>query len=138
MGYKVGELARSYWRTLVLVRHSLLTIAAMLSLGYTTRYSGLDATLGLDIDFVGGELQFLLGTLDLGLVTVSITENSISANETSLVNVVLTLAPSLFPSLADSLGTFPLPDFLGLQLGLVEIGKLGEYMSLFVNLTPAP
>ena len=35
-------------------------------------------------------------------------------------------------------GTFPLPDFLGLQLALVEIGKLGEYMSLFVNLTPAP
>jgi hypothetical protein len=98
----------------------------------------IDATLGLDIDFVGGELQFLLGTLDLGLVAVSITENSINANETSLVNVVLTLAPSLFPSLADSLGTFPLPDFLGLQLSLVEIGKLGEYMSLFVNLTPVP
>jgi hypothetical protein len=98
----------------------------------------IDATLGLDIDFVAGELQFLLGTLDLGLVAVSVTENSINANETSLVNVVLTLAPSLFPSLADSLGTFPLPDFLGLQLSLVEIGKLGEYMSLFVNLTPAP
>jgi hypothetical protein len=98
----------------------------------------IDATLGLDIDFVAGELQFLLGTLDTGLVAVSITENSINANEASLVNVVLTLAPTLFPSLADSLGTFPLPDFLGLQLSLVEIGKLGEYMSLFVNLTPAP
>jgi hypothetical protein len=48
------------------------------------------------------------------------------------------VAPLLFPSLADSLGTFPLPGFLGLQLSLVEIGKLGEYMSLFVNLTPAP
>jgi hypothetical protein len=98
----------------------------------------IDTTVGLDIDFVAGELQFLLGTLDTGFVGVSVTENSINANEAQLVNVVLTLAPSLFPSLADSLGTFPLPDFLGLQLGLVEIGKLGEYMSLFVNLTPAP
>ena len=35
-----------YWSTLKLVRHSLLTIAAMLALGFTTRYSGLDATLG--------------------------------------------------------------------------------------------
>lgn len=98
----------------------------------------IDTTVGLEIDFVAGELQFLLGDLDTGLMYVSITENSINANETQLRNVVLTLAPTLFPSLADSLGTFPLPDFLGLQLGLVEIGKLGEYMSLFVNLTPAP
>jgi hypothetical protein len=44
----------------------------------------------------------------------------------------------LFPSLADSLGTFPLPDFLGLQLQLVEIGKSGEFMSLFVDLVPVP
>jgi hypothetical protein len=98
----------------------------------------IEVTLGLEIDFVAGELQFLLGTLDTGYVLVTITENSINASETQLTNVVLTLAPMLFPSLADSLGTFPLPDFLGLQLSLVEIGKLGEYMSLFVNLTPAP
>jgi hypothetical protein len=98
----------------------------------------LDVTVGLEIDFVGGELQFLLGTLDAGYILVAITENSINASEAQLTNVVLTVAPLLFPSLADSLGTFPLPDFLGLQLSLVEIGKLGEYMSLFVNLTPAP
>ena len=98
----------------------------------------IDVTVGLQIDFVAGELQFLLGTFDTDFIAVSITENSINASETQLRNVVLTLAPLLFPSLADSLGTFPLPDFLGLQLSLVEIGKLGEYMSLFVNLTPAP
>ena len=97
----------------------------------------IDVTVGLQIDFVAGQLQFLLGTFDTNFIAVSITENSINASETQLRNVVLTLAPLLFPSLADSLGTFPLPDFLGLQLSLVEIGKLGEYMSLFVNLTPA-
>src|SRR5205085_4204268 len=41
--FRPRELARHYGRTLVLVRHSLLTIAAMLALGYTTRYSGEDA-----------------------------------------------------------------------------------------------
>jgi hypothetical protein len=98
----------------------------------------IDTTIGLDIEFVAGELQFLLGTLDTGFVSVSITENSINASEASLVGVVLTLAPTLFPSLADSLGTFPLPDFLGLQLGLVDIAKVGGHLSLFVNLTPVP
>ena len=41
------ELLVTYWRTLQLVRFSLLTIAAMLALGFTTRYSGVDATMGL-------------------------------------------------------------------------------------------
>ncbi len=98
----------------------------------------IDATIGLDIDFVAGELQFLLGTLDTGFIGVTITGNRVGASEAVLENLVVTVMPILFPSLADSLGTFPLPDFLGLQLSLVEIGKLGEYMSLFVNLTPAP
>jgi hypothetical protein len=98
----------------------------------------IDVTIGLEVDFVGGELQFLLGTFSTDFMSVTITENSINANETALLNVVLTLAPSLFPSLADSLGTFPLPDFLGLQLSHVEIAKLSQYLSLFVNLTPAP
>mgnify|MGYP003694757359 CR=1 FL=1 len=47
MGYSFAGLARVYWQTLKLVRFSLLTISAMLAIGFTTRYSGLDATLGL-------------------------------------------------------------------------------------------
>ena len=47
MGRSIGELARAYARTLALVSMSLLTISAMMALGFTTRYSGLDATLGL-------------------------------------------------------------------------------------------
>jgi hypothetical protein len=126
-----GELAE------MLIPHLIIRIPNPSS---TTPYVEfvIEVTVGLEIDFVGGELQFLLGTLDTGYVFVSITENSINASETQLTNVVLAVAPLLFPSLSDSLGTFPLPDFLGLQLSLVEIGKLGEYMSLFVNLTPAP
>src|SRR2546429_8065754 len=47
MGFSIPGLLRVYWKTLKLVRFSLLTIAAMLAIGFTTRYSGLDATLGL-------------------------------------------------------------------------------------------
>src|SRR5438876_5042163 len=38
MGYSVPGLLRIYWKTLKLVRHSLLTIALMMAIGFTTRY----------------------------------------------------------------------------------------------------
>src|SRR5205823_6816132 len=40
------QLARLFAFSLHRVRTSLLTIAAMLALGYTTRYAGIDATMG--------------------------------------------------------------------------------------------
>jgi len=43
MGYSVRGLLRVYWKTLRLVSTSLLTIAAMMAIGFTTRYSGMDA-----------------------------------------------------------------------------------------------
>ncbi|MFL5616124.1 MAG: L-lactate permease [Gemmatimonadaceae bacterium] len=72
------ELLRHYWRTLVLVRHSLLTIAAMLALGYTTRYSGEDAILGLAFAHAGVLYPFF-GTL-LGWLGVALTGSDTSSN----------------------------------------------------------
>jgi hypothetical protein len=40
MGFTPWRMAHVYWMTIVRVRFSLLTIAAMLSIGYLTRYSG--------------------------------------------------------------------------------------------------
>ena len=78
MGYSLGELAKYYWRTLKLVRFSLLTIAAMMSIGYTTRYSGLDATMGLAFAQTG-VLYPLFGTL-LGWLGVALTGSDTSSN----------------------------------------------------------
>jgi lactate permease len=78
MGYRPGELIREYGATLKLVRHSLLTIAAMLALGFTTRYSGLDATLGLAFAQTGGLYAFF-GTL-LGWLGVALTGSDTSSN----------------------------------------------------------
>ena len=47
LGYNPAGLARTYARTLYLVRFSLLTIACMMAIGFITRYAGTDATLGL-------------------------------------------------------------------------------------------
>ncbi len=78
MGYSVRELLRLYWKTLKLVRFSLLTIAAMMAIGFTTRYSGMDATLGLAFARTGFLYPFF-GTL-LGWMGVALTGSDTSSN----------------------------------------------------------
>jgi lactate permease len=78
MGYSFRDLARSYWRTLRLVRLSLLTISAMMALGFTTRYAGLDATMGLAFAATGVLYPFF-GTL-LGWLGVALTGSDTSSN----------------------------------------------------------
>jgi lactate permease len=62
MKFSVRDFAREYAATFLVVRWSLLTIAAMLALGYVTRYSGADATMGLAFAQTGW-LYPLFGTM---------------------------------------------------------------------------
>ncbi len=78
MGCSVGEMVRTYFRTIWLVRYSLITIAAMLALGYTTRYSGLDATLGLAFAQTGLLYPFF-GSM-LGWLGVALTGSDTASN----------------------------------------------------------
>jgi lactate permease len=78
MGLSPARLLRAYGWTLEKVRFSLLTVAAMLSLGYVTRYSGLDATLGLAFAQTGVLYPFF-GTL-LGWLGVALTGSDTSSN----------------------------------------------------------
>lgn len=78
MGYSVPGMLRVYWRTLKLVRFSLLTIAAMMAIGFTTRYSGMDATLGLAFARTGWFYPFF-GTM-LGWLGVALTGSDTSSN----------------------------------------------------------
>jgi lactate permease len=78
MGYSVGGLLKAYGRTLKLVRFSLLTISAMMAIGYTTRYGGLDATMGLAFATTG-VLYPIFGTM-LGWLGVALTGSDTSSN----------------------------------------------------------
>jgi len=78
MGFGAKEIVRTYGETLVRVRFSLITIAAMLALGYVTRYSGSDATLGLALAKTG-KLYPFFGTL-LGWLGVALTGSDTAAN----------------------------------------------------------
>ena len=78
MGYKVRNLFAVYWDTIKLLRYSLLTIAAMLALGYASRYAGLDSTLGLAFSHTGVLYPFF-GTL-LGWMGVALTGSDTASN----------------------------------------------------------
>jgi lactate permease len=78
MGLSLRELAAAYVRTVWRVRFSLTTIAAMLALGYVTRYSGTDATLGLALAKTGKFYPFF-GTL-LGWLGVALTGSDTASN----------------------------------------------------------
>ena len=78
MGFGPAGLARVYVQTLWRVRYSLITIAAMLALGYVTKYSGTDATLGLALAKTGSLYPFF-GTL-LGWLGVTLTGSDTASN----------------------------------------------------------
>jgi len=78
MRFSVGGMLRVYWKTLKLVRNSLLTIAAMMAIGCTARCSGMDATLGLAFAKTGWFYPFF-GTM-LGWMGVALTGSDTSSN----------------------------------------------------------
>ncbi|MFI5250685.1 MAG: L-lactate permease, partial [Gemmatimonadales bacterium] len=78
MGYGPREVLRAYGRTLNTVKLSLLTISAMLAIGFLTRYSGLDAILGLAFARTGAWYPFF-GTL-LGWLGVALTGSDTASN----------------------------------------------------------
>ena len=78
MGHSAGGMLTAYLRTLKLVRFSLLTIACMLAIGFVTRFSGTDATLGLAFARTGA-LYPMFGTL-LGWLGVALTGSDTASN----------------------------------------------------------
>jgi lactate permease len=78
MHYSVGAIVRTFFRTLWLVRYSLLTIVLMLALGTLTRYSGTDTTLGLAFANTGVLYPFF-GTL-MGWLGVAMTGSDTASN----------------------------------------------------------
>jgi lactate permease len=78
MGFTPAGLVRAYGRTIWVVRYSLITIAAMLAIGTLTRYSGVDATLGLAFANAGFFYPFF-GTL-LGWLGVALTGSDTASN----------------------------------------------------------
>jgi lactate permease len=78
MGLGPKSIAQTFLSTLYKIRFTVITIAAMLALGFITRYCGLDATLGLTFARTGFLYPFF-GTL-IGWVGTATTGSDTSSN----------------------------------------------------------
>ncbi len=90
--------ARTLWRTLRVLAWPLFTIAAMLAIAYTTRFSGTDATLGLAMTMTGPLYPFfapLLGWLGVALTGSDTSSNSLFGDLQKITATQLGLNPIL-------------------------------------------
>jgi lactate permease len=71
----IGMLGRTVWRLVP----AIVTILAMLALGFVTRFAGTDAVMGLAFTRVGRELYPVFGTL-LGWLGVALTGSDTASN----------------------------------------------------------
>ncbi len=78
MGLSPRTLAAAFAQTIFKIRYTFVTIAAMMAVGYITRYCGLDATLGLAFARTGALYPFF-GTL-IGWLGTASTGSDTSSN----------------------------------------------------------
>jgi len=98
LGLSPLKLLRIFGHTVWRVRYSLLTIAAMLSLGFTTRYAGLDATMGLAFASTGSLFPFfsaLLGWLGVALTGSDTSSNVLFGNLQQITAQQIGISPVL-------------------------------------------
>jgi lactate permease len=98
LGVRPGALLRLFGRTIVRVRFSLLTIAAMLALGYTTRFAGSDATMGLAFASSGSLFAFfspMLGWLGVALTGSDTASNVLFGNLQQITAQQVGMSPLL-------------------------------------------
>jgi len=106
LGLNPLELARSYGRTILRVRFSLLTISAMLALAFVSRFAGVDSTLGLAFASSGRLFPFfspLLGWLGVALTGSDTASNVLFGNLQQVTAHQLGVSPVL-ASCANSTG----------------------------------
>ncbi len=78
LGLKPGKMFQIFGRTLVRLRFAIVAMTCMLGLGYVTRYSGMDAVLGLAFTRTGWFFPFF-GTF-IGWLGVALTGSDTSSN----------------------------------------------------------
>jgi lactate permease len=107
LGVGPVRMARLYLGTLGRLRESLLTIGLMLALGFVTRYSGTDTTLGLAMAGTGWWFPFfspLIGWLGVALTGSDTSSNVLFGNLQQVTARQLGLSPVLMAAANSSGG----------------------------------
>ena len=129
LGLTPKRLAGIYFGTLKRVRYSLLTIAAMLALGFTTRYAGSDATMGLAFASTGKLFPFfsaLLGWLGVALTGSDTSSNVLFGNLQQVTAQQVGISPVLAAATNSSGGVMgKMIDAQSIVVAGVATGQVG-------------
>ena len=98
LGLKPGHIARIFGRTVSRLRFAIIAMACMLGLGYVTRYSGMDAVLGLAFTRTGWFFPFFgafIGWLGVALTGSDTASNALFGGLQKITAQQLNLSPIL-------------------------------------------
>jgi len=98
LGLSIVQTMRIFFRTVYRMRFSTLAILAMLGLGFVTRYSGMDAVMGLAMTHTGWLFPFfgtMLGWLGVALTGTDAGSNALFGNLQKVTAEQLGLSPVL-------------------------------------------
>lgn len=107
MKFKAREMFKIWIETFGVMKYSLLTILAMLALGYITRYSGMDGTLGLAFANTGWLYPFfgtMIGWIGTALTGTDAASNALFGSQQVITANKLGLDPTLMAAANSSGG----------------------------------
>ncbi len=130
LGLRPLELIRIYGRTIWRVRLSLLTISGMLALAFTSRFAGLDSTLGLAFASTGWFFPFfspLLGWLGVALTGSDTASNVLFGNLQQVTAQQVGISPVLAAAANSTGGVMgKMIDAQSIVVASVATGQHGE------------
>ncbi len=124
----IGEMRLGGYRTTIAVAGDDPTLLLELVLDFRT---------GVGLELADDGLAFTFAQPSEDDLEAAIIENPLGLPPALIEGVFAELAPQVFGSVEDELPSFPLPQFAGLDLSPVEIGRVGSGFVLFADLVPA-
>jgi lactate permease len=130
MGFKFKDMIKTWGETFGIMKFSLLTIVAMLALGYTTRFAGMDGTLGLAFANTGWLYPFfgtLIGWIGTALTGTDAASNALFGSQQVITANKLGLDPTLMAAANSSGGVMgKMIDAQSIVVASVATGYIGK------------
>ncbi len=135
LGYPLGATFKLFLRTASRMRYSIAAILAMLGLGFVTRYSGMDAVMGLAMANTGSWFPFfgtLIGWLGVALTGTDAGSNALFGSLQVITANKLNLSPILMASANSAGGVMgKMIDAQSIIVGCAATGIEGQEGDLF-------
>jgi hypothetical protein len=97
----------------------------------------IDFRTGVGLTFADGGLGFTFAQPAADDVSIDVVRNPLDLPEDLVGDIFQQLSPQVFDAVQEVLPSFPLPQFAGLNLSLVDVDRVGTGFVLFADLVPA-